>query len=507
MNKPWLLRVYDDRLLAAVKECTPPLELGRQDDRAGERLYQVTHLADGHLRVAIAPNDEVRLSRRLVWLEERALGIVLVRNLSAQVTFSLDGRRQVAPGGECEVQLPLVLQFGKRVVRINSATQDEEQSAIQTLKEPADFPSRTAGEQALLTAIDLDSSIARDIEGLIERLAVMMRVVHSAACDADFFQQAARAIVEFVHLDHGRVLASEACGWKTVAAFRGPAASNTENDPPNRMVVSRVCDEKRTTWLDPLQLVEDCSSLAGVSSIVAAPVLDRSGRVIAILYGERRLDALATAPRPVSWLDAKLFEVLANGLSAGLALARMREEGTALALQTQFGQFFTPELARHLLTRPELLDGQDLEITALFCDIRGFSRITRKHEPAFTLDWVNDVLSTLSDCVLKHGGVLVNYVGDELMAMWGAPEAQPDHPARACRAAIDMIDSLSALNTRWQGRLGESFGLGIGVNTGTARVGNTGSKCKFQYGPLGPTVNVASRAQGACKYFKSGRSY
>src|SRR6516225_1113365 len=66
-----------------------------------------------------------------------------------------------------------------------------------------------------------------------------------------------------------------------------------------------------------------------------------------------------------------------------------------------------------------------------------------------------------------------------------------------------MLDSLATLNSKWQDSLGEPIGLGIGINTGIARVGNTGSQRKFQYGPLGPTVNIASRAQGACKYFKS----
>ena len=113
------------------------------------------------------------------------------------------------------------------------------------------------------------------------------------------------------------------------------------------------------------------------------------------------------------------------------------------------------------------------------------------------------MLSTLSDCVLKHEGVLVDYIGDELMAMWGAPEPQADHAERACRAALEMIGCLTELNARWQPALGEPMGLGVGINTGLARVGNTGSRRKFKYGPLGDTVNVASRVQGASKYFKS----
>lgn len=501
MRESWLLRVYDDRLLSAVKECVPPIELGRQDDRSGETLYQVTQYADGHVRVAIARNDEVKLSRHLVRLEALDGGSILVRNLSAKVTFSVDGGRQIAPGGECEWQLPVVLQFGRRVVRVQRTTEDGEGSVIQSLERPTAFPSGLSQDCQHLATLALPSIAVPDADGLIEWLRVMIRVFQAAACDADFFQQAAAAVVEVVRLDHGRVLVFERDEWRTVASSEKSPAMAGRNDPPSRMVVNRVCEQKLTTWLDPSQIGEDCSSLAGVSSVVAAPVLDRSGQVIAILYGERRLESMLQAARPVSRLDAMLVETLAVGLSAGLA--RVKQERAALALQTQLEQFFTPELARQLRARPELLIGQDLEITVLFCDIRGFSRITREHEPAFALEWTNDVLSTLSDYVLAHDGVLVNYIGDELMAMWGAPEPQGDHPQRACRAALDMIASLAALNARWEKRLGEPIGLGIGVNTGIARVGNTGSRRKFQYGPLGTTVNIASRAQGACKYFKS----
>jgi adenylate cyclase len=114
--------------------------------------------------------------------------------------------------------------------------------------------------------------------------------------------------------------------------------------------------------------------------------------------------------------------------------------------------------------------------------------------------WISDIMTTLSRCVLAHRGVLVDYVGDELLAMWGAPE-KPIEPARlACRAALEMLAALPALNQRWQALLQEPVQVGIGVNTGKAWVGNTGSEHKFKYGPLGNTVNLASRVQGATKY-------
>ena len=90
------------------------------------------------------------------------------------------------------------------------------------------------------------------------------------------------------------------------------------------------------------------------------------------------------------------------------------------------------------------------------------------------------------------------------MAMWGAPEKQPDHAKLACTAALVMQGQLPKLNERWQAFLGEPMGLGIGINAGVARVGNTGSQRKFKYGALGNTVNLASRVQGATKYLKTG---
>jgi adenylate cyclase len=195
------------------------------------------------------------------------------------------------------------------------------------------------------------------------------------------------------------------------------------------------------------------------------------------------------------------METLASGVAAGLA--RLEQERQALVARVQFEQFFSADLARQLTLHPDLLEGRDTEVTVLFCDIRGFSHVAEKLGAAGTMQWINDVLGVLSECVIQHQGVLVDYVGDELMAMWGAPTEQADHAQRACRAAVDIWNSLPELNERWQARLGVPTRVGIGINTGPARVGNTGSQRKFKYGPLGNTVNLGSRVQGAAKYLKT----
>jgi adenylate cyclase len=141
-------------------------------------------------------------------------------------------------------------------------------------------------------------------------------------------------------------------------------------------------------------------------------------------------------------------------------------------------------------------------VTLLFVDIRRFSRHCELLGPLRTDEWIGEVMDSLCEAVLAHQGVLVDFRGDELVAMWGAPKHQPDHPRLACRSAIAMLEQIAGLNQRWEKVLGEPLEVGIGVNSGPARVGNTGSKRKFKYGPHGTTVNLASRVQGATKYLK-----
>jgi adenylate cyclase len=222
--------------------------------------------------------------------------------------------------------------------------------------------------------------------------------------------------------------------------------------------------------------------------------------VIGAIYGDCRQDSLTAVAPKVTKVEAIVVELLARGVAVGLA--RIEQERAAIAARVQFEQFFTRELAQQLARETNLLEGRDVEVSLLFCDIRGFSRISERLGPEGTVKWVSQVMETLSDCVLNHSGVLVDYIGDELLAMWGAPVAQPDHAQLACSAALDMLNSLPALNERWQPILGEPLSVGIGINTGVARVGNTGSRQKFKYGPLGNTVNLASRVQGATKYLK-----
>jgi adenylate cyclase len=136
----------------------------------------------------------------------------------------------------------------------------------------------------------------------------------------------------------------------------------------------------------------------------------------------------------------------------------------------------------------------------LFADIRGFSRLSQMLGPIETCKLVSDIMERLSKCVRDQQGVIVSYMGDGIIAMWNAPQEQPDHALRAVRAGMAMITCLGETNNTWSGKVG-NLRVGVGVSSGPALCGNTGSSFKFQYGPLGNTVNVASRVEGATKHF------
>jgi adenylate cyclase len=195
-------------------------------------------------------------------------------------------------------------------------------------------------------------------------------------------------------------------------------------------------------------------------------------------------------PRPVN------LRLLKARVESTLERQRLRER--------ELAQYFTPKLARHLLRHPEVLaTGRSTEVSVLFCDIVGFSSVSERLGPRETIRWVGAVLTAMSGCVMQEDGVLVDYVGDQVMALWGAPTAQPDHADRACRCAEAMIRALPELDREWMSVIGRSTMVTIGINTGEAFVGNIGTPQMFKFGALGNTVNLASRVQGACKHARA----
>jgi adenylate cyclase len=487
------IQVFENDRLVLDQEVSGPIELGRQKELREE--YGSCKFEKGRHRIVIARLNEDTVSREHVHLD--LIGERLrVRNRSERVPIRLPDGRELGARGSCELDLPAALGIGPRKIVVQS--QASGGSSVFGLPErtlaPGQLPRTTAPFPTLIAAAGVE------VEALLGWLQATIGVLQSAAGSTDFLNKAAQAVVEIVGCDAGRVLLLKDV-WKLEVQRLAPGAKVDPNWEPSQTVLERVRREKRTFYQAPdLAASNMTKSLLGVDYIVAAPILDRAGEVIGVLYGDCRSDIRNPTRARIGKLEAMLVQVLAEGVAAGLA--RLEQEKAAIEADVRFGQFFTPELARYLAEHPDLLHGRDTEVTVLFCDIRGFSGISERLGPARTVEWIGDVMGTLSQRVLDHRGVLVDYIGDELMAMWGAPEEQPDHAELACRAALEMLAAVPDLNARWEAELEESLALGIGINTGVARVGNTGSRQKFKYGPLGHTVNLASRVEGATKYLR-----
>lgn len=172
-----------------------------------------------------------------------------------------------------------------------------------------------------------------------------------------------------------------------------------------------------------------------------------------------------------------------------------------LARKAELAKFLPEAVIESVLLDDSVLHIPRVEdITVMVCDIRGFSKISETRNPVETIQWISDVMNRLSDIILSQGGTIVDYVGDEIMAMWGAPAGSLAHPEEACKCAIMIQSEVAKLSIEWYPKLMTALEIGIGIHSGTAVCGNTGSKQRIKYGPLGNTVNLASRVQGATKY-------
>ncbi|HWM79472.1 MAG TPA: adenylate/guanylate cyclase domain-containing protein, partial [Methylomirabilota bacterium] len=226
--------------------------------------------------------------------------------------------------------------------------------------------------------------------------------------------------------------------------------------------------------------------------------------VWAALFG-----AVHLAFRGGLWLPV-VYPTLALGLTfLGITVYRLlTEERQRLWTKRAFQQFVSPEVVEQLMDNPAALQfgGEMRNLTVLFSDIRDFTPYTERHPPHEVVQMLREYLTKMVDQVLTQQGTLDKFIGDGVMAIFGAPVPLPNHAERACRAALGMIRELEALQARWAAEGREPFRIGIGINTGDMMVGNLGSEQLFDYTVAGDGVNVAARVESLNKEYKTETS-
>ncbi len=237
---------------------------------------------------------------------------------------------------------------------------------------------------------------------------------------------------------------------------------------------------RRRAWMPPL------IALGGIAGYIALAL---------VLFGRGTVVEVA-APAVLTGF------VLIAATIGGLAT-----EGREKAhLRSVFSQYVSREVVDRILADPKRarLGGERKELTVMFSDIRGFSQIAEGLAPEELAAFLGEYLTPMTDLVLASGGTLDKYIGDAIMAVWGAPIDMADHAAKACEVALRMQERLVDLDRGWRAEGKPAVAIGIGINTGPMAVGNMGSTARFEYTVLGDNVNLASRLEALTKEYGVG---
>ncbi len=202
------------------------------------------------------------------------------------------------------------------------------------------------------------------------------------------------------------------------------------------------------------------------------------------------------------WLPVFYPMVAVAGTYVPITVHRaLTEERQRLFIKRAFQQYVPEGVVTRILADPSMLrfGGERKEMTVLFSDVRSFTTYSERHDAERVVEILHEYLTRMVDAVFQNEGTLDKFVGDAVMAIFGAPVPQPDHAVRACRTGLAMRAELRDLEKKWRQEGKEPFHMGIGINTGEVIVGNLGSDQRFDYTVIGDPVNLAARLEGLNK--------
>jgi adenylate cyclase len=228
-----------------------------------------------------------------------------------------------------------------------------------------------------------------------------------------------------------------------------------------------------------------------VQSAMCAPLLGGQGTALGLIY----LDNL-TAPRSFSDEDLEFLSSFSGMIAVAIENSRLVERARREAVVlSNFQRYFAPDLAENIAAQEgEIrLGGMKRQAVVLFADIRGFTALSEELSPDEIASLLNEYFTEMVEIVFEHGGALDKFMGDALMAIWGAPLTHPDDPDRAASAAVAMQRSLARLNAEWSEQGRRPMAVGIGIQSGEVFAGNIGSDRRLEYTVIGDAVNTAAR--------------
>jgi adenylate cyclase len=284
-------------------------------------------------------------------------------------------------------------------------------------------------------------------------------------------------------------------GRQSEVRYRRPQSSD---DHP-KIILSRSVMERLRTEQQPILIDDVCADerfrsseslrVSGIRSAMCAPLMG-SGRLFGILYADNMEKALAFTQD-----ELNVFALLATQAGAAidnvLAHAKIAEQTLQ---RSALERFLSPEVAAMVVANPDIrLGGVNQKVTVMFADIRGFTPMSENLEPGRVVEILNEYFTRVTEVIFDCGGMLDKYIGDAVMAVFGAPISKGRDAANAVHAAIQIQRLLIELNRDAVARQWPELRVGIGINTGIATAGNIGSPQRLEYTVVGDTVNTASR--------------
>jgi adenylate cyclase len=262
------------------------------------------------------------------------------------------------------------------------------------------------------------------------------------------------------------------------------------------------------------RFLQEGSTTARISTVLASALA--AGLIATIVSAFWATGIVVIFVVATGWVATLLFAggywmnlsqpVLASSVAlfGGVSYQYFVEGREKRKMKRLFGQYVSKDVYEQLVANPALarLGGQRREMTVLFSDIRGFTTVTERGQPEEIVGMLNEYFTRMVDIVFRHRGTVDKFVGDMVMALFGAPLDDPDHADHAVQAALEMIAELQKLNQGWkaQGRFAE-LDIGVGVNTGVMIAGNIGSDAIMSYTVIGDAVNLGSRLESLNKQY------
>ncbi len=277
--------------------------------------------------------------------------------------------------------------------------------------------------------------------------------------------------------------------------YRNP--ENAANAPQiilSKSVLDVIRKERQPILIEDLTADERFSGseslkISGLRSAMCAPLLGRN-RLFGVLYVDNMERASAFTQE-----ELNVFALIAAQTGAAIDNSMAHQKIAHQAQQRMaLERFLSPEVAEMAMANPDIrLGGVNQKVTVMFADIRGFTTLSESLEPERVVELLNEYFTRVTDVIFDHGGMIDKYIGDAVMAVFGAPISKGNDAARAVETAVQMQRLMAEINRDAQARHWPELQIGIGINTGLVTAGNIGSPRRLDYTVVGDTVNIASR--------------